>query len=112
MGSIHRVDYFTFFYCQKHMCGCVLLGDHENVPEWHTMCGRNSNCDWTWWIKNGLISFDELNVEVIDAPIDFSVRDCGGFEFNYHINEFYDEHGAFVLSESPLKLWIENYSTN
>ena len=115
MGSVHKIEYFTLFYCEKHMCGCVLNGDYENVPEWHQMCGNNSNsnsnCDWTYWIKNGLISFDEINVEVLESPIDFGLRDGCGFDFHFHIHEFYNENGALLLlSDSPLKTWFENYS--
>ena len=113
MVTINTIkQHYSLFYCEKHMCGTVLSGNHTSVPEWHNMCGGGNLCDWTYWIQNGLISFDGINVQVLKAPIDFSARDGGGFEFKYHINEFYDENGALDISpDSPLKIWFETFSS-
>ena len=112
-------NYFTLFYCEKHCSGCVISGNHNDVPEWHQMCGDASicgdassdasMCDWSWWIKNGLIAFDkESGVEVIESPIDFSMRDCGGFEFAYYAKSITSELGDLVADLQLIK-WFENY---
>ena len=114
MGSRHIIKYshYSLFYCEKHMCGYVLSGNHDTVPEWHNMCGCGGLCDWTCWIQNGLLTFDGVNVEVIKAPIDFSARDGGGFEFQFHIHEFYYENGSYEIPiESPIHYWFETFSS-
>ena len=111
MGSINKTN-FTLFYCEKHCCGIVFLGIHNNVPEWHQMCGDGNYCNWTWWRKNGLISYDKVTgVEIIEPPVDFNVSDCGGFEFSYYANSITSQFGDIELvDDSPLRKWFENYS--
>jgi hypothetical protein len=110
MGSMPKND-FTLFYCESHCSGCVLTGSHDDVPEWYQMCGGTGTCNWSWWIKNGSISFDkETGVEVIESPVDFSIRDCGGFEFAYYADSITSEIGDIKLADdSPLRKWFETY---
>jgi hypothetical protein len=108
----NNIEYFTLLYCEKHCSGFVVKGNYDDVPVWHKMCNCD-HCDYSWWITNGIISYDGNNVEIVNnnPPIDFSIRDCGGFDFPFYAYSISEENGCIELCDnSPLKIWFDTYS--
>lgn len=111
LNNKNNIEYFTLLYCEKHCNGFVVKGKYDDIPEWHKMCNCDL-CDFSWWITNGIISFDGQNVTIVnDPPIDFSIRDCGGFEFSFYAESIFEQNGNIELCDnSPLRIWFNTYS--
>jgi hypothetical protein len=105
-------DCYTFIYCDQHHYGCIIKGNHPNVPKGYFM-RYSEECDTCCesdWVNMGVINYNGSTFTVVESVTVNYDRYEGEFMFTDYIDTLTDENGDRITQNELLNEWIEAFS--
>ena len=105
-------DCYTFVYCDQHHYGCIIKGNHPNVPKGYFMrySEECETCCESDWVNMGVINYNGSTFTVVESVTVNYDRYEGGFMFTDYIDTLTDENGDRITQNELLNEWIEAFS--